>query len=178
MTDKTIRPIQTALLILMCGLSSTTAAQSDPLLCSALESIKDGAYLVQESESSTQVATRRPSAETASVSISAAKGNLATFLTKGKSGLSVKWSSATQRGPVKCGTYNVVTIAVDMRTVKIGPETVTETVANAADVDDIMLRRMSGKATREDLLRLREFFIQAGDIGQAKLMLEQAMQLN
>jgi hypothetical protein len=51
-------------------------------------------------------------------------------------------------------------------------------VANAADVDDIMLRRMSGKATREDLMRLREFFIQAGDLGQAKLMLEQAMQLN
>ena len=178
MTDKTVHQIHRALLVLLCGLSTMAAAQSDTALCSALESIKDGAYLVQESDSLVQVATRRPAAELSSVGIAAGKGNLAQYLTKGKSGLSVKWSSDTQRGPMKCGSFNAFTVAVDLRTVKIGPETVADAVTSTNDVDEIMLRRISGKASRDDLMRLREYYIQAGDLGQAKLMLEQALQIN
>jgi hypothetical protein len=155
----------------------TASAQGDRELCGIVRQISDGASLVQNLDATVQAISRRPLTEPAQVGFSAAKGDLARYLAKGKPGVSVKWSQASQRGPVKCGAYNAVLVTVDMNTVVIGPDASAGADADSTELEESMMRRIAGKATREDYIRLREYYVRAGDLEQARQMLEQAIQL-
>jgi hypothetical protein len=163
---------------LSCAMTIATGApaQVDTDLCRILEGIKDGTSLIQETNSQWRVASRRSIGEPVQTGFSSAKGTLAQHIMKGQAGLSVKWSRADERGPVKCVGYNGIMVVVDMRTVSITTASTTALDVNEPELEELILRRISGRANRDDLLRLREYYIQAGDLNQAKQILDQITQ--
>lgn len=156
--------------------AAPSAAQSGEDLCQRMEASLDGASLVRESAGHWQVISRRKLGEPAQVGVSAAKGELARHLTSGRQGGAVKWSGATQQA-LRCDGYKVVQVSVDaasVRFVTAGPEPVD---MNSPEIEELIARRLDGTATRDELLRLRDYYVHAGDLAQARQLAEQALQL-
>ncbi len=162
--------------ILFLSFSNSSLAQTDSDLCRIVEGIKDGGTLIQETSSQWRIASRRPVGEVARAGFSSVKGTLAQHITKGQPGLSVKWARAEERGPIKCGTYSAILVLVEASTVLINPSNQNALEGNEAELEELVLKRMSGKATRDELLRLRQYFVQVGDLVQAKQLLDQVTQ--
>lgn len=150
-------------------------AQGDSDLCRRFDGFKDGSSLIRNSGKAWQVASRRSVMESMQVGFSLAKGELAHHLTNDKPGYSVRWSGAIQRGPIKCGGYNVVYVAVDVSTISFVLSNGNITGTGPEAIDEILARWKSGKATKEDLQRLRDYYAEIGDLMLAKRFLEESL---
>lgn len=158
------------------AIAGATFAQTDTELCRIVENIKEGSPLIYETKAEWRIASKRAIGEAVQAGFSSVKGTLAQHISKGQPGLAVRWSRAEERGPVRCGSYTAILVAVDASTVSISTASPSSSDSGSVELEDLILRRLAGKASRDDLLRLREYYIQAGDMNQAKLLLDQITQ--
>lgn len=162
--------------LLLSGAAAGAWAQSNEALCSLFDAKKNGDYLYLEGDNSLQAASRRSPDEQTSVGVSATKGALARQLSSQAGGQSVRWSGAEVRGPWACNGFKVLIVKVDTRTVKVGT---AEPAANAAASDELveaaMVRQLSGRASRDDLAMLRDFYASQGNLLLAKKMAEEML---
>lgn len=172
------------LALLLGGAAPGAWAQSSEAFCTLFEAKKNGDYLYLEADNSVQAASRRSPEELASVGVSAIKGALARRLsaeattgTNASTGnQSVRWSGAEVRGPMACNGFKVLIVKVDTRTVKVGvPEAATVTEPKEELVDAAMVRQLSGRASRDDLALLRDFYASQGNLLLAKKMTEEML---
>lgn len=174
---KIAKAAQVSLALLALAPVTSAFGQSDGDLCRRFEGLKDGASLILDTGKTWQVASRRNSMETTQIGFSSAKGDLSQHLTNDKPGYSVRWSGAVQRGPIQCGGYKVVHVTVEANTISYVPTKGTITNLSAEAIEEAIVRRMSGKATKEDLQRLRDYYAENGDLMQAKKLLEESLLL-
>lgn len=172
------------LALLLGGAAPGAWAQSSEAFCTLFEAKKNGDYLYLEADNSVQAASRRSPEELASVGVSAIKGALARRLsaeattgTNASTGnQSVRWSGAEVRGPLACNGFKVLIVKVDTRTVKVGvPEAATVTEPKEELVEAAMVRQLSGRASRDDLALLRDFYASQGNLLLAKKMTEEML---
>ena len=172
------------LALLLGGAAPGAWAQSSEAFCTLFEAKKNGDYLYLEADNSVQAASRRSPEELASVGVSAIKGALARRLsaeattgTNASTGnQSVRWSGAEVRGPMACNGFKVLIVKVDTRTVKVGvPEAATVTEPKEELVEAAMVRQLSGRASRDDLALLRDFYASQGNLLLAKKMTEEML---
>ena len=172
------------LALLLGGSAPGAWAQSSEAFCTLFEAKKNGDYLYLEADNSVQAASRRSPEELASVGVSAIKGALARRLsaeattgTNASTGnQSVRWSGAEVRGPLACNGFKVLIVKVDTRTVKVGvPEAATVTEPKEELVEAAMVRQLSGRASRDDLALLRDFYASQGNLLLAKKMTEEML---
>ena len=172
------------LALLLGGAAPGAWAQSSEAFCNLFDAKKNGDYLYLEADNSVQAASRRSPEELASVGVSAIKGALARRLsaeattgTNASTGnQSVRWSGAEVRGPMACNGFKVLIVKVDTRTVKVGvPEAATVTEPKEELVEAAMVRQLSGRASRDDLALLRDFYASQGNLLLAKKMTEEML---
>lgn len=174
-----------ALGLLLGGVAQGAWAQSSEAFCTLFEAKKNGDYLYLEADNSLQAASRRSLEEQNSASVSAIKGALARRLSSeastgtstGNGNQSVRWSGAEVRGPLACNGFKVLIVKVDTRTVKVGaPEAAAVATEPKEElVEAAMVRQLSGRASRDDLALLRDFYASQGNLLLAKKMTEEML---
>ena len=174
-----------ALGLLLGGAATGAWAQSSEAFCTLFEAKKNGDYLYLEADNSLQAASRRSLEEQASVGVSAIKGAMARRLsaeattgTNASTGnQSVRWSGAEVRGPLACNGFKVLIVKVDTRTVKVGAPEAAAGVTEPKEelVEAAMVRQLSGRASRDDLGLLRDFYASQGNLLLAKKMTEEML---
>lgn len=159
------------------GVAPGAWAQSSEAFCTLFEAKKNGDYLYLEADNSLQGASRRSLEELTSVGVSAIKGALARRLSAEASQQSVRWSGAEVRGPLACNGFKVLIVKVDTRTVKLGAAEAAAVVTEPKEelVESAMVRQLSGRANRDDLALLRDFYASQGNLLLAKKMTEEML---
>lgn len=94
------------------------AQGSDPL-CYLMEVKKNGDFLFQESGTFITAASRRSLDEQNNVGLAAAKGALARRFAKDANAHNVRWSGAEIQETLNCNGFKVISVKVDVRTVKL-----------------------------------------------------------
>ena len=165
------------LALLWGGVAPGAWAQSSEAFCTLFEAKKNGDYLYLEADNSLQGASRRSPEEQTSVGVSAIKGALARRLSAEASQQSVRWSGAEVRGPLGCNGFKVLIVKVDTRTVKVGAAEAAAVVTEPKEelVEAAMVRQLSGRANRDDLALLRDFYASQGNLLLAKKMTEEML---
>jgi hypothetical protein len=165
------------LALLWGGVAPGAWAQSSEAFCTLFEAKKNGDYLYLEADNSLQGASRRSLEEQTSVGVSAIKGALARRLSAEASQQSVRWSGAEVRGPLACNGFKVLIVKVDTRTVKVGAAEAAAVVTEPKEelVEAAMVRQLSGRANRDDLALLRDFYASQGNLLLAKKMTEEML---
>ncbi len=168
-----------ALACLLCaGVMPMAWAQPAEPFCTLFENRNNGDYLYQETNGFTQAASRRRLDEPNSLSASAVKGALARRLSSDAGGQSVRWSGAQVRGPLACSGFKVLVVMVDLRTVQFTPAEASPAELREDLVEAAMVRQLAGRATREDLGMLRDFYARHGDLPSARKMAEEMLTTN
>lgn len=167
------------LALLWGGVAPGAWAQSSEAFCTLFEAKKNGDYLYLEADNSLQGASRRSPEEQTSVGVSAIKGALARRLSAEASQQSVRWSGAEVRGPLGCNGFKVLIVKVDTRTVKVGAAEAAAVVTEPKEelVEAAMVRQLSGRANRDDLALLRDFYASQGNLLLAKKMTEEMLSI-
>lgn len=172
-----LQGLSLGLALLWGGVAPGAWAQSSEAFCTLFEAKKNGDYLYLEADNSLQGASRRSPEEQTSVGVSAIKGALARRLSAEASQQSVRWSGAEVRGPLGCNGFKVLIVKVDTRTVKVGAAEAAAVVTEPKEelVEAAMVRQLSGRANRDDLALLRDFYASQGNLLLAKKMTEEML---
>jgi hypothetical protein len=104
---------------LLCLKGLSTLAQGSDPLCYLMEVKKNGDFLFQESGTFVTAASRRSLDEKNNVGLAAAKGALARRFAQDENAHNVRWSAAEIQEPLNCNGFKVISVKVDVRTVKL-----------------------------------------------------------